>query len=85
MSPTPLRTYREEPPAAFDATQLVFAALVELEPGADDEVADGARDEHFARAGEGTDASTDVDGEPAHVAAAQLDLTGVQAGAGLEV
>jgi hypothetical protein len=52
----PLWTYREEPPAAFDAAQFVFAALVELEPRADNEIADGARDQDLSGVCEGTDA-----------------------------
>src|SRR5919197_928590 len=61
---------RIEPPCARDALQLVLAALLEGDPGAGDEVAYRARDEHLARFRErrdalaGVEARTQLDAEP---------------------
>ena len=41
---------REEPPLAGDALERRAPAVLELEPGARDEIAHRARDEHLARA-----------------------------------
>src|SRR5919197_3887134 len=75
---------RIEPPRAGDALQLVLAALLEVDPGAGDEVANGARDEHLARPGERRHARAGVHGDPAHLPVRQLALAGVEPGAQLE-
>src|SRR5262249_39540859 len=66
------------------AFERVLAAVGEVDPGADDEVLDGAGDEHLTRLRERADARADVDREPADVIADRLALAGVQAGAQLE-
>ena len=53
-------------------------------PGADDEILDGARDEHLARLGERRDARAEVDGEALGAGVGELDLARVEAGADLE-
>src|SRR2546423_1777707 len=75
---------RIEPPRPGNALQLVLAALLEGDPGAGDEVAHRARDEHLARPGERRDARAGVDGDPAHLPVRELALARVQAGAELE-
>src|SRR2546423_13682646 len=75
---------RIEPPRPGDALQLVLAALLEGDPGAGDEVAHRARDEHLARACEGGDARAGVEGGPAHLPVRDLALAGVEPGAELE-
>src|SRR2546423_1061407 len=75
---------RIEPPRPGDALQLVLAALLEGDPGAGDEVAHRARDEHLARPGERRDARAGVDGDPAHLPVRELALARVQPGAELE-
>jgi hypothetical protein len=53
--------------------------------GADDEVPDGAADQHLARAGEAANARSDVNGESPDVAIAQqLKLAGVHTGANVQ-
>src|SRR3954452_11066744 len=69
----------EQPPAAWDAPQLVLAALLELNPGSHHQVLHGARDEHFARSGPIHHARPDVHSQPAHVLTDDLHLTRVQA------
>src|SRR5918912_4581027 len=71
-------------PRPGDALQLVLAALLEGDPGAGDEVAHRARDEHLARPRERRDARPRVDGDPAHLPVRELALAGVQAGAQLD-
>ena len=64
-------------PAIGDALQLVPASIVESNAGAHDEVLYGARHKDFARAGQSTDARSDVHGDPADVFSSELHLTGV--------
>ena len=59
----------------------MLSAVLELDAGARDEVCDGSRHEYLRRAGEGGDASTEVDCDSADVLAAQFDLSGVNPGA----
>src|SRR5919197_291292 len=75
---------RIEPPCARDALQLVLAALLEGDPGAGDEVAHRARDEHLARPGEGRDARAGVNRDAAHLPVRELALAGVEPGSELE-
>src|SRR2546423_14547095 len=75
---------RIEPPRPGNALQLVLAALLEGDPGAGDEVAHRARDEHLARPGERRDARAGVDGDSAHLPVRELALARVQPGAELE-
>ena len=53
------------------------SAVPEVDARSDDEVLDGARDQHLARAGLVEDAGTDVDGEPSDVVADDLALAGM--------
>jgi hypothetical protein len=55
-----------------------------LEADTSDEIADRPGDEDFAGRGRGHDARADMDGDAAHVAVAEFDLAGVQAGADVE-
>src|SRR5687767_361049 len=68
----------EKPPLARHALQLGRAAVGELDPGADDEVLDGARDEHLTGLRAGADSRADVDRHAANVVAAALALAGVE-------
>src|SRR5262245_27335836 len=52
-------------------------AVVELEAGADDQLADRARHQQLSGAGQGADPGADVDRHPEDVVAYELDLTGV--------
>src|SRR5262245_58348562 len=79
-----LRRRREQPPIVGDALELMRTAVGEADPRPGDEILHGARDEHLARAGQGSDARGDMDGDPADVLAEQLDLTAVQADANLQ-
>ena len=73
---------REDPPGSGDAFELVLSSIGKGLIGADDEVPDGAADQHVARPGEAADARTDVNREAADVVIReQLELAGVQAGA----
>src|SRR5829696_6146950 len=60
------------------------AALLEVDPGADDELADRARDQDLAGAGERGHPRADVHRHAGHVAAHDLDLAGVDASANLD-
>src|SRR5205085_6553659 len=71
-------------PRAGHALELVLAALLEGDPGAGDEIAHRARDEHLARPGERRDPRTGVDGDAAHLAVRELALAGVESCAQLE-
>ena len=50
-----LALYRVKAPLAGDALELVLAAVFEGQPGAGDQILDGARDEHLAGLGIGSD------------------------------
>ena len=64
----------------------MFAAVGQRLARADDEVADGAADEHLAWCGEAADARADVHREAADVVTGeQFAFAGVQAGANLQV
>src|SRR6185437_10462815 len=74
----------EQSPLAGHALEVVHAAVVEVDPGASDEVLHGARDEHLSPASQRRDARANVHGEPADLPVDALALAGVQAGADLE-
>jgi hypothetical protein len=57
----------------------VLAAVLEAQPGADDEVLDRARHEHLAGRGRLFDACGDVHADAAQVVAEDLALAGVDA------
>src|SRR5437868_13825364 len=61
------------------------ASLAEAETGAGDQILDGSRYQHFARPGERRDARCDVNGDALHVVADDLDLSGMEATADLNV
>src|SRR5436189_6077908 len=69
-----------ELPFAIDALEVVDAAIVERDFGADDEVSNRPGDEDLAGFGFGQDASADVHRQPADPVAAQLELARVQPG-----
>ena len=76
----------EDPPRTGHAFEIVFPAVGERLARADDEVADGAADEHLAWCGEAADARTDVHSEAADVVIGeQLAFAGVQTRANLQV
>src|SRR3954471_15048135 len=74
----------EELPGAGYSAQLDAAAVLEAGARADHQVADGARDEDFARPGLAKDARRDVYRDPPDVGAQQFALAGVNAGADLD-
>src|SRR5919106_5109232 len=73
-----------ELPPTWDALQFVLASVDETQPGAGDEIGDGARGEHLSRVGEVADAGAEMHGDPAEIVASALALTGVYAGADLD-
>ena len=70
----------EEPPLAGYTLQLVKASVIELQPRADDKVAQCARYEDFAGSGKRGHAGADVDTDATDVIASDLTLAGVQSG-----
>src|SRR4051812_42552975 len=74
----------EQAPGAPNALQLVLAPGVEADPRADDQVLDGARDEHLARPGGAHHARADVHGEAADVVADHLALARMEPGPDLD-
>ena len=68
-----------EAPASRNALQLVLAAPLELDARAGDEVFDGARDEHLARACLRRHARPSVDGDAGDLVADELALARVHA------
>jgi hypothetical protein len=62
----------------------VFAALLEGDTGAGDDVSHRVRDEHLARAGGRRDSRPDVDRGSTDGGGRLLDLARVDAGAGFE-
>jgi hypothetical protein len=72
---------RIEPPGARDTLERPLAAVVEVEPGADDEVDDGLGDQHLAGLGQRGDARDDVHRQAAEILASHLALAGVHPGA----
>src|SRR5215213_4173722 len=71
-------------PGPRNALQLVLAAGLEGDPGAGDEVLDGARHEHLPGRCARRDARAHVDGEARRLAVDQLALAGVDPGAHVE-
>ena len=59
-------------------------AVLQGDAGADHQVADGPGDQDLAGAGGGHDAGADVDGDPADVVVADVELPGVEAGPDLD-
>ena len=74
----------EQVPAAGDALELVAAAVLEADGGAEHQVADGRGDQHLAAACLGGDPCTDVHGHAAEIVAENLALPGVDARADLD-
>src|SRR5204863_9222085 len=75
----------EDPPLAGDALEGVRAPVLELDPRTGNQVLHRGRDEDLSRAGERRDPGPHVDGDPPNVVAGELDLSGVQAAAHIEV
>src|SRR6202035_5511557 len=75
---------REQPPLARHASKLALAAVLEADPGADDEVLDCPRDDDLARLGQPENSGADVHGDPADVLTDHLDLSGVERGSQIE-
>ena len=76
---------REDPPGSGNAFELVLSSVGEYLIGADDEITDGAANQHLARAGETANARSDVNGEPPDVVIGeQLKFAAVQTGANVQ-
>src|ERR1700694_1304937 len=71
-------------PLAGHAPELVYPAIIELEPRPDHQIAQRARHQHVVAPRQGTDACADVHGDPADGSAAALALAGVQSGTHLD-
>src|SRR6185437_14383188 len=71
-------------PRPRHSLQLPFAAVLESQARAGDEVFDGLRDEHLARPGGSGDACPDRDGQARNLAVVELALARVDTGAHLE-
>ena len=63
----PLRLDREHPPGSGDTSERVFSSIGKDLIGADDEVSDGAANQHLSRPGEAGDARADVNRKAADV------------------
>ena len=68
----------EDAPVTWHALELVHSAFVELESGADDEVAQCAGDEDFAWPGQVADACANVYRDAADVVAAEFAFAAVE-------
>jgi Transposase DDE domain len=80
-----LRLDGKDSPRFGHAFEFVLAAVGKGPAGADDEVANGAADEHLARPREAADACADVNGDPADVTVGeQFALASVQTGTDLQ-
>src|SRR5207248_920524 len=71
-------------PALAHALERVLAAVLELDPGAGDEISHRRGGKDLARARERGDPRTRVNGDPGDLVTEQLALAGVDAGAKLE-
>ena len=80
----PQRTKAASVLCALEATQLELTQVGEFEAGTGKEVSHGAGHEHLAGLGAIQDSGRRMDGDAAHVVALELDLAGVDAGAGGE-
>src|SRR5262249_27548203 len=69
---------RVEPPGPRDALQFVFAAVLELDARAHDEILDRRGNQNLAWAAQRRHPGGDMDGEPAEILAANLALSGVE-------
>ena len=69
---------REQAPRPGHALEVGFAAILETNARARDEVLDGARHEHVAGRRGGGDSSADVDGDAADLALDRLHLADVE-------
>src|SRR5262245_50001472 len=67
-----------ELPGIFDALQLMKSSIFKAKGGTRDEVAHSPRNEHFTRACKCADSGRDVHRDTAEIAAAELNLAGVQ-------
>jgi len=65
----------KEAPLSRDALQLVGALVGELDTRPDDEVFDGARNEHLSRTGERSHPRADADRDTPDIVADELALT----------
>jgi hypothetical protein len=80
----PVAVQLQQFPAIWDSAQFHDAAVHESRPGADNQVADGARYEDFARTGLAEDPRRNVHRDPADVGIHQFALAGVNADADLD-
>jgi hypothetical protein len=67
--------------APVEAAELELAAVGKYEPGAGEQVADGGRDEDFARLRYAENACGGMDRDPSYLVTLKLDLTRVDRGA----
>ena len=71
-------------PLVGHTPERVDAAVVELDPGAHDEILDGGGHEDLSRRGQRRDPGADVDGDAADIGPVELDLARVEAGPDLQ-
>ena len=84
-APLPASRFRSEQAQRLrQAPQHLTAAVLELQAGAGNEVANGAGDEDLSAAGQFRDARRDVDSDAADVVAHDFDLAGMEAAAHLD-
>src|SRR5690349_9610939 len=75
----------KEAPGVWDPLEFMLPAVIELDPGAGDEVLHGARNEHLAGSRKRRDASADRDRDAFDLAVCDLTLAGMEAGTNVEV
>src|SRR5581483_1868225 len=78
------RAHREQPPRVGHALQLVHAAVLELDPGAGDEVLHRLRDDDLPGARARCDPRGDVHGDAAQLVAEPLALARMDTGADVD-
>jgi hypothetical protein len=71
-------------PLAWNTFECVYAAVVELDAGADDEIPHRARNDRFAGSCLRHDAGGEIDREAADVSASQFDLPRMESGSNLD-
>lgn len=80
----PLASHLVELPFAVDAFQSARSGVDEANSGSGDQIRDGSGDEYLPRCGERLYTGGDMNGDPADVVPAQLDLAGVDASPDLD-
>src|SRR5947207_14996610 len=80
----PLLLNDEQPPVSRYPLEVMRASIRELAPGARNQILDRARNEHFARLRQGSDAGRDMYGGAADMVLNDLTLPSVQSSANLQ-